>query len=141
MNLEQVTNTIEREFEFGWESRTPIEFENLKYKPTLGQPWVRLSVMESRVVEVELGRVGTNIRKRHYGTVFIEVFRPAYRGKDTDNLVNDASKILELRTLAGEITLDASSVQTIGEVTNGAWYLKLIRVPYWFDEIIIKTTQ
>jgi hypothetical protein len=135
MTLDEAKNIIQTEFLTKWNNQTPVEVENVSYKPVNGTAWVRFSVVESRTTEPELGRHGSHTRKRHFGQVFIEVFRPAYRGDALKQLVNDAENSLEFRTLAGEITLDASYRSTIGQITGGSWYVDIVTVPYWFDEI------
>lgn len=137
MNFIEAQAVIENEFTTQWANRSPVELSNLAYKPVTGVPWVRFSSVETRVGEPELGRHGSHTRKRHYGIVYIEVFRPAFKRNEFVTLVMDAEKTLQFKTVAKEITFDASSIKTYGEVSGGAWYLQSVVIPFTFDEIIL----
>lgn len=137
MTLPEAKNIIKNYFKNEWGSKTPVEYENETYKPVTGTPWVRFSVVEQSTENVEIGTIGSHIRKRHIGFVYAEVFRPAYKGDEFAEYSDDAGKILEFKVLEKTITLDASSVQTIGVISGGAWNVSVASIPFKFDEIII----
>ena len=136
MNLLEAQAKIENEFLIQWNDRTPVELQNKAYKPVTGTPWVRLSVVESGTSEPELGRHVSHTRKRHFGFTYIEVFRPAFKQNESATLVTDAENTLQFKTVEKEITFDASSIRTFGEISGGAWYLQMVTIPFRFDEII-----
>ncbi len=133
MNFEEVKTVLEDEFLLYWNSRTPVETENIKYKPTTGTPWVRLEAFELNTKRPELG--DNHIRKRHFGVVMIEVFVPAYTGRTHSGLFTDAEQSLQYKNIP-EITLGSASVLSDGDISGGAWSQKTISTPFDFDEIL-----
>lgn len=131
MNFVEASDKLYQEFMGGWNETTPVEYKNEKFTPKLGEPWVRFSVMESRARRAEVGRT----RKRHYGSVMIEVFRPAFKKDAFQELVTDAESLLQLKFVDG-IIIDASIIETIGKISGGSWFLEVVLIPFYYDEII-----
>ena len=108
-------------------------FDNEKYDPPEGEPWVRLSVRHSDARQETLGSVG-NRRFARRGTAFVQVFVPQDTGtQKADDLTRQAMSIFEGVSLAGT-TVRFLNVIPRETGVDGSWFGTLVRAEFEYDE-------
>ena len=128
MITSEVTEAIEQFLKDNW-TQTPIDFDNVKYTPESGQPWIRVQIdfPDARAV-------GTS-KNRYFGTIMISVFTSLWIGG-----IQCADYLDQLETLFSEHALTIHSAlqifparqQRVG-VKDTNWYQRNLTIPVTVD--------
>lgn len=110
---------------------TPLTFENEKFEPPEGQPWVRLTVRNIQAVQRTLGRPG-NRRFQRDAMMLAQVFVPGDTGtKESDSLTEALRGIFEGVSFDG---LDFRAVSTREVGVDNGWHSTLVEGPFDYEE-------
>lgn len=111
---------------------TAYTFENEKFDPPAGIPWVRVTVRNIGSTQACLGPPG-NRRFRRSALGFAQIFTPADTGtKDSDTLAAAFAAIFEAVSFDG-LDFRAASSREVG--VDDGWHLTLVEVPFEYEEI------
>lgn len=109
---------------------TPIAWDNVDYKPTDGQEWIRCTLLPSTTENNELGQ-----SKINYGIFWIQIFVPRLTGTGRAYELADMLDALFSNVQFDDIVCYASDVQRTGDEGHD-WYQLNVRVNYWSHERI-----
>lgn len=84
----------------------PVAWENRKYVPTEGVPWIRSKFMP---VDAKAAAIGSSAERRETGVHFITVFAPANKGDGPASTM--AKAVLEAFPIGGSLTYGTTSVR------------------------------
>lgn len=112
-----------------WAGRPKVVYDNMRFTPTPGETYLRLSVQNtgSRVAGY-----GTTPTYRWYGIVLIAVFVPENTGSKTALEWLDEAAAIFRNTQVADITFNASYQPSVEMLVNG-WYKRTIAIPFWRD--------
>lgn len=123
----------EFETEFGALSPTyDIAWENVRYRPVQGIPWVRLSIREGEAQIVSLDG-GDGRRFRHPGVVIVQVFVPANDGDGLAREIADSVAAIFRGKTIDCVRFRAPYVQVVGP--EGAWFQLNVYCNFFYDLI------
>lgn len=114
-----------------WGALSAFTFENEKFTPPVGLPWVRIAVRNAESVQRSLGPVGGRRFKRN-AFLFGQVFIPGDTGtKDSDALVAALQDIFEGVSFGG---LDFRAVSSREVGVDDGWHQTLVEGPFDYEE-------
>lgn len=134
MSFEQVRINIQKHLSENFDevAATAIAWDNVKFQPTIGTPWVRFSIQGNISNFVSIG--GVNVKTRRLGLLFAQVFIPEGTGTLRANQIADAVKtVVEATQLATGENFKAATQIEIGNSSAG-WYQVNVSVPFHYDE-------
>ena len=135
MSDENVRLRILERMNTNWDgSVAQVEYPNLKFEPTRGTPYIRMSILLGDSNQVAMGGESGN-QFRHVGLVAFQIFIPEFSGTKTLSTIRDALNTLwRAQELTGGILIRSPEVTEVGPTKNG-WYQSNSVFPFQWDEI------
>jgi len=122
--IEEAEQLIETALQVGW-SETPIDWDNVRFIPVKGQPYIRL-----QIEWYDAAGAGPH-RVRESGYVLISVFVPLSMGTRYQARMIDDLKTIFLNLRVTGLQFKPSRVQRVGE--NRGWYQRNLIVPFDYN--------
>lgn len=124
--FKQADTIITERLQSNWVA-TPIDFDNVRYVPTKGTPFVRLQTMWA-----ETSLVSVTGRARGIGYIDIDIFVPYNTGTSIISEMADNIAALYNRYREDGLECEVATTQRIGE--REEWYQLKVTVPFKYDE-------
>jgi hypothetical protein len=122
---------IEQRFNTSWATRTPIDWDNVDYKPVTGTSWVRFRILGGFGQQMSTGAVPLH---RNTGILDIAIFTKLGIGTDTAKGHADFAMAIFRGWQSGGITCRTPYVTRAGEASG--WYQLNVTVPFFRNEYI-----
>lgn len=130
MSYANIEKTIQEKLNSGW-TATEIEWQNTEYEPTLGTPFIRVTIIPGSENNIGLGS-STNLYRK-VGVVFFSIFVPPNTGtRQAWNLADDLTAIFRGLEEEGVIFREIETNE-VGE-ENG-WFQVNVSVAFQADDI------
>ncbi len=119
---------IEDRFNTLW-ADTAISWDNVKYNPTRGVPFIRVQVEWAGSEQITTGP-----RIRGDGFILVAVFSPYRQG--TSPALGLADNVATLMNMwqSGNLTTKVATIERIGQ--NEEWYQVNVLIPFIYDECV-----
>ena len=131
MSFEGECALLEARFGSSWATATPIDWDNVPYKPVAGTAFVSVKVVNGFAAQAAFG---SSSLYRSDGVFSISIFTPLDNGRKNADLYADKACAIFRGWSSSGLTCRAPYVTRVGEF-NG-WYQLTIAVPYFRDEYI-----
>lgn len=130
--MKTFNDLIRYHFATYWNSRTPVQYENVLFTPPNGGPWVRFNVVPGIANQTSLGPTSID---REFGFVQATVFVPLAHGTDMRDYIIDLLKpIFRKRRVGGALFgVPSVIVDTFVNATD-PWYMASVKWNYILDE-------
>ncbi len=123
--FEEATTIIESRLIDNWLA-TPIDFDNVGFKPVRGTAFIRVQVVWVDTTNVSVGGMD-----RGTGYVLFSIFTPVGEGSKQALAYADQLAFLYNRYTSGNLTCNSASTNRIGQVEE--WYQVNALVPFKYD--------
>jgi hypothetical protein len=119
------SSIIEKRLDDNW-TTTPIQYDNVRYTPTVGTAFIRLQVEWATANVISIGgRIKTE------GYVLLSIFTPAGIGSDTALGYADTLAALFNMYHEGALKLLAAVINRVG--SQKEWYQVNVLIPFHYD--------
>ena len=134
----QAVEAIIQAWRTGWEARQPLvpwTTENEVFETAAA--WARISITHTSSAQATMGAPGARRWDRR-GIIAVQLFTTPNVGiAVAAGLADDVRAVLEgVRLVAGDAPreLDSGAGQTGGESTDGAWLMRMIALPFRYQQ-------
>lgn len=131
-DLNKTREILETAFINGWTSRTPIKFDNVKFKDSDKTEFVSITMINYTSRNVNVGSLIYK-RIRHIGVLSVNVYIKQDIG--TDKAYARAKEISDIMSNYSEFNIftEAAKTRRNGSETDG-WFSLIVDIPYTSDE-------
>ena len=129
----QARLSVQKLFNTGWASQTPVAYDNRPFDPKPDEAWVRLSMLHADGGQVSLGG-GIKNSFRRIGIISAQVFVPKNSGTETsDGYVQDIFNIFDGKNTSPEnVIFREGSAREVG--VDGVWFVNIVTFEFHYDE-------
>lgn len=131
MSFENECALIETRFASSWATATPIDWDNVPYRPVAGASFVRIRVINGFSTQAS---IGYSALFRSDGIISIGIFTPQNVGRKAADDYADRACAVFRRWSSSGLTCRAPYVTRVGE--DDGWFHVNVTVPYFRDEYI-----
>jgi len=121
--------SIEARFEDQWGTTTPVEYDNVQYKPTPGTSYVKLEIHTGEGMRASLGET---YLERSVGIISMNIFTAINTGTRTGRGLADSAAAVFRGWTTSAITCRTPTITRLGQV--GEWFVTNVSVPFYRDE-------
>jgi hypothetical protein len=121
----EANTLIETRLGSNWNT-TPIQYDNVTYRPTIGTSFVRLQIQW-----VDAGAVGMGGRARGVGYIDLSIYEANNTGAYAAAVKADALAAIFNRYATAALKCKYAKIQRVGEIE--AWYLVKVIIPFSYD--------
>lgn len=141
MSLVDARAALEQRLKVGWNNRTPIKWENVRFDPPVNgsnnpQPYIAFTLRDGFAEDIALG--SDNPIQRYTGTIIVQILVPEKTGMGLATQYSEFIKNIYLNpprsfqySASGVIRLFPPYAVTVGEVTG--WMQVNVLVPFRRD--------
>jgi len=126
MSFTTIRRDIFNRFEANWVT-TPIAYQNIPYKPSFNQPWVKINLFDESSSRIN---VGLPAIYRQVGTVIIEIHTEDAKGIQEGRGYGDTIAAIFRDQQFSGLTFSDVNVTAVGK-NNGYWQTNVIAPFYW----------
>lgn len=126
--FKEANDAIEAHLSNNW-GDTPIDFDNVNYRPVRGTAFVRLQIEWANSVAISIGGLS-----RGSGYIDLSIFVPVNTGVAIVNGLADDLAALYNKWQTGGLRFLVGRTQRVGQQEE--WYQLKVLVPFTYDECI-----
>lgn len=141
LTIDQATEIVYEQFATGWATanpgNTPIAWQNKKFTPTLGTPYVTFQVIDLVTNVSTMGPPGTRVFQRKALALITVCVSSNENVQHALKLASNARAIFEGKSFGpGVDVMDAVGIQPLPKGGTDGWYKVVVKVPLTYYQTL-----